>query len=662
LRLPLPFVWSLLLCCLLCGAARAEEGENAAHTTPDAATLMSMDMEGLMQVEVVPPAGRKQRLSNVAGSYTVLTEEDIHRSGALNVPEILRTVPGVFVRQVDTDKWSIGVRGFAGTFSSKFLILLDGRPLTSPSMAGVVWSIQLMPVELVKRIEIVRGPWTSLWGSDSFSGVINIISKTSEELQGGQSVTAAGSNGVSQMLRYGLPLEGAECSGAGGNAAGMVASRTAHLSMYAKSGYDPGVNTPIKHDHPSSRDWKYATFGFRSDWQNAFTDQLSIQGSATLSGIDEAVGVPFLGDIGLEKTDNNAYLQFAWDRATGLDAGWQFRGAFTNNRITLSDMELQTMRYEAELLHAAEQMGRHLFTWGVGGVYFTDRIDEGRRVRLSDDSYSRLDINTFVQDRITLLPERLFMTLGMKLDAFGDDYIAPQPTARLLYHGDDSEYWVAVSRAARVPNRLNEEGHFSTKRDGEFYRVVNSGDLDLEELMSYEAGFRHRVSDDIKYDISFYYDVYDSLAALDFDDVNRTATTRSFLRGTTSGADASLDWLVRPELTLRPSLSITLQDFPELSGPGQVGSPPMDGVFINGKLQCLWDIAARWQFDVLGGVLSSESRGHNWSNLGFDMRLQWRPKDNCRVELLSSVEFGSSDDPNYRDPEPTAGLRLTWDF
>ena len=193
------------------------------------AELESLDLEDLLQVEMVSPSERKQSLENIAGSYTILTEEDIKRSGARTVPEALRTVPGVIVTRTDTDKWAIGVRGFSGMFNSKQLILIDNRPITSPYFHGVIWSSQNLPIQQVKRIEVIRGPWTSLWGSESFNGVINIITKSASELQGNQSVTTAGTDGVSQYLRKGVNI-----------------SENATMAVFAQGVYEQGKNYRIR--------------------------------------------------------------------------------------------------------------------------------------------------------------------------------------------------------------------------------------------------------------------------------------------------------------------------------------------------------------------------------------------------------------------------------
>ncbi len=225
--------------------------------------LADMDIEQLMEVEVVTASRRAEPLTQVAGAVTVLTKEDIFRSGATNIPEALKLVPGVHVSQVDTDKWAVGIRGFNGLLSHKHLVLLDGRPMTSPDMGGVSWG-NTIPISLIKRIEVVRGTWTSLWGAESFTGVINIITKTAAECEGGQSRTLVGTTGAEQIVRFGDQF-----------------GDSADVMGYFSGSYKSGDWVTNRDNGRSSRDWAKTRAGFRSDWENAYTDALSLQGNSS---------------------------------------------------------------------------------------------------------------------------------------------------------------------------------------------------------------------------------------------------------------------------------------------------------------------------------------------------------------------------------------------
>jgi iron complex outermembrane receptor protein len=95
--------------------------------------LTALSLEELMNIEVLMTTRKPGRLSEVPAAIDVLTGEDIRRSGAMNIPDALRGVPGMEVARVDANKWAVSARGFNGIYSNKLLVLLDGRSLYSPS-------------------------------------------------------------------------------------------------------------------------------------------------------------------------------------------------------------------------------------------------------------------------------------------------------------------------------------------------------------------------------------------------------------------------------------------------------------------------------------------------------------------------------------------------
>src|SRR5579871_3600681 len=146
--------------------------------------LAEMPIEKLMEVEVTSVAKRAEKLSESPAAISVLTQEDIHRSGAMSIPEALRLVPGLDVAQVDSQQWAISARGFNDVFANKLLVLNDGRSVYTPLFSGVFWDAQSTLMEDIDRIEVIRGPGASLWGANAVNGVINIMSKSAKDTQG----------------------------------------------------------------------------------------------------------------------------------------------------------------------------------------------------------------------------------------------------------------------------------------------------------------------------------------------------------------------------------------------------------------------------------------------------------------------------------------------
>jgi iron complex outermembrane receptor protein len=134
----------------------------------------------------------------------VITQDDIRRSGATSIPEALRLAPGVEVERIDGDKWSIGIRGFDSRLNRSVLVLIDGRSVYTTLIAGTYWEVQDTVMEDIDRIEVIRGPGGTVWGPNAVQGVINIITKSSEDTQGAL-VSTGGGNEEQGFLaaRYG---------------------------------------------------------------------------------------------------------------------------------------------------------------------------------------------------------------------------------------------------------------------------------------------------------------------------------------------------------------------------------------------------------------------------------------------------------------------------
>jgi iron complex outermembrane receptor protein len=108
--------------------------------------LSRMDVEDLMNIKVTSVSKREQSLARTAAAVFVINQDEIRRSGASNIPDLLRMAPGVDVEQIDVNAWAISVRGFNSRYSNKVLVLIDGRTVYTPSFSGVFWEHLDMPL------------------------------------------------------------------------------------------------------------------------------------------------------------------------------------------------------------------------------------------------------------------------------------------------------------------------------------------------------------------------------------------------------------------------------------------------------------------------------------------------------------------------------------
>src|ERR1700676_2117283 len=176
---------------------------SAAQTT-DPRDLTQASLEDLMNIQVTSVSKKDQRLAKAGAAVFVITQEDIRRSGATNIPDLLRMVPGVDVARVDHSNWSVSIRGFSDVYANKVLVLIDGRSVYHPVFSGVLWYAQDVPLEDIERIEVIRGPGGTVWGANAMNGVINIITKSARTTPGGLITAGVGSDRQAEgLLQYG---------------------------------------------------------------------------------------------------------------------------------------------------------------------------------------------------------------------------------------------------------------------------------------------------------------------------------------------------------------------------------------------------------------------------------------------------------------------------
>ena len=153
-----------------------------ADDTTHVAQMMGMSLENLLTMKVTSSAGREQKLDDVANAMYVITKEDIERSGAREVADLLYRVPGLQIRQVEGHQYGVGIREgtWVADVVNNILVLIDGAVVFNPMMSGVIW--ENLPVSLneIERIEIIRGSPGVLYSSNAVNGVINIITKSAD--------------------------------------------------------------------------------------------------------------------------------------------------------------------------------------------------------------------------------------------------------------------------------------------------------------------------------------------------------------------------------------------------------------------------------------------------------------------------------------------------
>jgi iron complex outermembrane receptor protein len=158
-------------------------------------TIGAVTLFGEEQLKVEAATKTEIPISKAPSAVTIITAKQIEESGMHSVPDLLRLAAGVNVRWNPMTQ-TVDIRGFGeNPFSNRVLLLIDGQPYNSGDTGGFPLSpaFDLFPVQNIKRIEVVRGPGSSLYGENAFWGVVNIVTLSGEDLAGGAAELYAGS-------------------------------------------------------------------------------------------------------------------------------------------------------------------------------------------------------------------------------------------------------------------------------------------------------------------------------------------------------------------------------------------------------------------------------------------------------------------------------------
>ncbi len=479
---------SRALLAIACGLALAP----AAHA---AQNLDELSIEDLMNVEVTSVSKRSESAADAAAAVTVISSEDIRRSGATSIPEVLRGVPGLHVAQVSASIWQVTARGFNDQFANKLLVMIDGRSVYTPLFSGTFWDVQDVVLEDVERIEVVRGPGGTVWGANAVNGVINIITKSAEDTQGILTSALAGNQERGTgVARYG----------------GSVAEK-----VYYR-GYVKYLNRDTNDSADgiaSNDDWDTIRGGFRIDSEITPSDQLTFQGDY-YDGEADGVAAGLL-PLRTSSKLSGGNLLARWTRS--MDERGELRVQTYYDRTERDTLTLDENRdtFDLTVEHQILLFDRHDVVWGLGYRLLNDenRSDPTEPVSFRPGDRTDNLFSAFVQDQISLFGDRLALTVGTKLEHNDYSGFEFQPSARFLWRPDEVQrVWGAVSRAVRTPSRADHDIRiFQPTSATTFSSIQGSSSFDAEELLAFEFGYRVQPLDILSLDIATYYNIYDNL-------------------------------------------------------------------------------------------------------------------------------------------------------
>lgn len=656
---------------LLFSALVLHSGIAAATLAPTDA-LKKLSIEELLDVEVTTVSRQAERLGSAAAAIAVVTNEDIRRSGATSFPEALRGVPGIFVAQHNASSWSVSARGFSSVNSEKLLVQSDTRSVYTPLFSGVAWDVQDYLLQDIERIEVIRGPGAALWGSNAVNGVVNIITKHSRATQGFYAEGALGNETqASGAARYGGTI-------------GESGSFRVFANYTEREGtYHPGAQ--------SDDDWRLGQVGARGDWDFGGGDTVTLDAAAyegemgLIAPSVEIIGRP--GPTGVLEADvSGGHVLARWQRQIDEQTHWRTRVYYDRTRRDNPSFldELDTI--DLDFQHGFILAARHEILWGLNYRH-TDNRNVGKGVfALWPKSSKDEVISGFIQDQIQLTPSTR-VTLGTKLEDNEFSGFELQPSVRAAWDTSaSSTFWASVSRAARVPTRLERDIAIDVTPPGSnpSVQLLGNEDIDSEELVAYEIGWRWQPVTGVSLDLTAFHNEYEGLMSLEqgelFVDPNDGRVivpilNRNLTDARSDGVEALVTYAPMPSWRVSGSYSfIDLSLDPrgdDLNrGEWYEGATPRHQF----SLRSMLDLPAGLQFDAhLRHVTDIERTPEIVSGEGIDgyteldVRLAWQVWSELEVSIVGQnllhdrhVEAG---DPKSRGAiERSVYAKLAWGF
>jgi len=604
--------------------------------------LTQLSLEDLMNTKVTSVSKKEQSLSRTAAAIFVISAEDIRRSGATNIPDLLRMVPGVDVAQIDANTWAVSVRGLNGRFSSELLVLVDGRNVYTPSFGGVLWDTLNLPLEDIERIEVIRGPGGTIWGANAVNGVINIITKKAAETKGGMVV--AGGGNLDQgfgTVQYGGGL-----------------AKSTDYRVYTK--YFNQDHMPDESGSNGDDAWHLLQAGFRSDSRLTPKDTLTVQG-ALYSG-EEGSPTFFLPSVlspGYQNIDravnlSGEFLQSDWNHVYSARSDTLLQVSFDRyKRDDILTEERST--FALDFQHHFAWGSRQDVVWGAGYSYSESNSQGNFTFALNPADLSMQLFSAFFQDEVAVIPDKLYLTLGTKLEHNLYTGFNLMPSARVSWTLTKRHMlWAAISQAERTPSesdvavRANISGFPRPGGIPLLLAFVGNPHFNDEELIAYELGYRVDVAAHLSMDIATYYSDYDhqqtSEPAAPFFEaapppphVVVPETFENLMHGEAHGLELAVNWKATERWTLSPGyafeqihmhLDPASQD--KTSVLGTEGSSPVHSAQLRSHFDLVhgigWDASAYFTDRLRSGDIPSYTR--------LDTALTWRFTEGLAMSVV----------------------------
>ena len=619
------------------------QGQTNTNSAAEIAALKQLSFEDLFQTEITTLSKRSERLVDAPSAIQVISSEEIRRSGASSLAEALRLAPNLQVAQIDSRQWAVTARGFNTTTSDKLLVLIDGRTVYTPLFSGVYYDVQNVMLEDVDRIEVISGPGAALWGANAVNGVINVISKSARDTQG-----TLVSGGAGSLLK-----------GFGSVRYGDKIGKDTYFRVYGM-GFDRD-SAVLPNGQDGGNAWSLGQGGFRGDWLPARGEILTVQGDFYGGSISQRTP----SDISV----NGQNLLSRWTHPLADDSDLTVQAYWDRTWRRIPDIfseELNTYDLDAQYRVAIGERNKVLS--GLSYRLLADRVGNSAVLAFLPAQRDLQLFGAFVQDEVTVLEDKVFLTLGSRFEHNDFSGFELQPNVRIAWQVVTNQtVWAAVSRAVRSPSRIDSD---EVVPGNPPYNTQGGGDLfQSETVIAYELGYRTQLGRHLSVSLATFFNDYDEIRS-----VEPVATGQSIilngLRAETYGAELSLQWQPIHRWRLRGGYTffkkhIFLGNSLDPNQGRAEGNDPHHQFLV----QSMIDLPANLEFDsVVRYVDALDQFGPTVpSYLSTDLRFAWHPSRHWEISVVGQnildhqhPEFGT---PGSRQEIPRSVYgKVTWTF
>lgn len=638
------------------GLLTASSAFSAGQEQGIARSLGDLTIEDLLNESVSSVTKSTTRQVDAPAAISVLSNDDIQRSGATSLADALRLVPGMDVGTVNSSQYAVSARGFNSIFANKMLVLRDGRAVYNPIFSGVFWDLQQPMLEDLDRVEVIRGPGGAIWGANAMNGVINILSRSARDTQGGYAY--AGGGNIHESM-------------AGGRFGGTIGDDV-YYRVFAS--YQANGDYPLANGRSAQDAWQAWHGGFRIDQYVDLDTHFTWQADATVldlgGGASYAYNVNTLGRWSRQLSDRSSVeFQAYYDRT---------------HRDEMQRARVNSDTFDVTALHRFGLGAEQDITWGLGYRFIHNSAEQKRRAVMVRKSGSDLSLYSFfVEDEWRAVPDKLSFTAGVKVEHNDYTGIEIQPSLRALFKPTPKQtFWAAVSRAVRTPSETEGGDLFGIAYGapiagpGGVYvpTIVGNGNPDSEVLWAYEMGYRVQPHKNVSVDAAAFYNHYtDLIGVRGFSrfipgvpaGVAELPFT-NFFTADTYGGEVLVTVTPSRSWRLTASYSLIEADF---HGPAGSNAPALERAIPNQQvlLRSSYDLSKRASVDVQVRCVDQIQSVPGYVTA--DVRLLYRVTDRLDVSIVGQNLFSGQHLEQAAQPVTTTSAvprgvygKMTWRF